>query len=664
MRARILTVASVLLGVQLLSSANAEDAVTVSYQEPLEQMQFGYAPAAGEQKPGLALARSLRFNAFGRRFDINLEDNRSLLGADQRALLGDRYQIYRGDIDGLANSWARLVIADGLPRGMLFDGAELWAIDVEGNSSTGQDKPFMYRLSDLQIAPGTMSCAGMSAVETGAELAKAVMSEVTANAAQGPGAVSEINIAVIADFEFTSDKGANTNAELLARMNNVDGIFSSQLGVQMNVNRIDTFAADDDPFTTLDSGELLDELSEYRSNTAEQNANGLSHLFTGRNLDTNTVGIAWTGALCHPYFGASLTQATHNVPTDSLIAAHEFGHNFGAPHDGTSGSECESETGDFLMATSINGSDEFSSCSISQVQDDIAQASAGASACITPLPGTDVEVFGGSQSAPVLLGDSATVTFDTNSIGTDDASGVNIVVAVPAGITLDSVSATSGTCSSGAGTASCALGTITAGSGSTVTLTAATSVVGRFDFDATVTADSDANSNNNQATVQLNVDPAVDLVATASAAAQVTLNTSTTIRPRVRNSSSIAATNVTVTVTPNGGIDIDSASWPEGSCDIANNVATCDAGSLPARSDSTLEIGITGRSEGDRSYAVSVGASETDRNGSNNDVSGQVTVGAAVTVSQSNSGGSGGGSLGWLSLLFLMLVARRRLTVS
>lgn len=659
MLARISTVAALLLGMTLLSPAKAEAAVSISYQEPLEQLQFHYASAPGDQKPGLVPARSLRFNAFGRRFDINLEDNRSLLAAEQRTLLGDRYQIYRGDIDGLADSWARLVVADGVPRGILWDGAELWAIEVGGGSSTGEGDAFIYRLSDLQIAPGTMSCSGMRAVETGAELAKVVMSEVTANAAQGPGAFSEIDIAVIADFEFTSDKGSATNAELLARMNNVDGIFSAQLGVQMNVNRIDTFTANDDPFTTLDSSELLDELSEYRSSEPGQNANGLSHLFTGRNLDTNTVGIAWTGALCHPYFGASLTQATHNVATDSLIAAHEFGHNFGAPHDGTSGSECESETGDFLMATSINGSDEFSSCSLSQIEDDIARASAGASACITPLPGTDVEMFGGSQSAPVLLGDSATVTFDANSIGTDDASGVDVVISVPTGVILDSLSATSGTCSSGAGTANCAIGTIAAGSGSTVTLTFATSVVGRFDFDATVTADLDANSNNNQATVQVNVDPAVDLVATASAAAQVALNGRTTIRPRIRNLSSIAATNVSVTVTSNGGIDIDSASWSSGSCNVANNVATCDAASLPAQSDSTLQVGITGRSEGNRSYAVSIVSTETDRNGSNNDVTGQVTVGAAGTVSQNDSGG-GGGSLDWLFLLFLMLVARRR----
>ncbi|MGB5624320.1 MAG: M12 family metallo-peptidase, partial [Woeseiaceae bacterium] len=525
---------------------------------------------------------------------INLEENRSLLNAEQRGLLGGRYQVYRGDIAGMPKSWVRLVIADEVPRGMLWDGTEFWAIEVARDASTNVDSAFMYRLGDLQIAPGALSCAEIGVTKNGGEFAKAIMSEISANAAQGPGATSQIDVAVIGDFEFTSDKGANTNAAMVTRINNVDGIFSMQLGVQFNVGRIDTFASNNDPFTDqLDAGTLLEELSDYRNATTAQNANGLSHLFTGRDLDTTTVGIAWTEALCNRRFGASVTQATHSVTTDSLIAAHEFGHNFGAPHDGASGEACESETGDFLMATSINGSDQFSSCSITQMQDDVAGA-----ACITPLPSTDVTLVAGGQPGMVLLGDSATVSFDANSVGTDTANDVTVDVTIPAGVTLSSVSTTAGNCTSGAGSASCAIGTITAGSGATVTLTATTSTVGSATFDATITANIDANANNNQAAVQFDIDPAVDMISTAAATAQVALNGSTIIRPSVRNSSSITATDVTVTLTPGAGINIDSASWSPGTCSIASNVATCDASSLAVQSTNTLQIGVTGTNEG------------------------------------------------------------------
>jgi hypothetical protein len=663
MRAQSTRVAAVFLGFILLATAHAEDGIEVIYQEPLEQVRMAYSTPSDEQKPGAAPARSLQFDAFGKRFDINLEVNRTLLDAMQRERLDERFEIYRGDIANKPGSWVRLVIADDLPRGMLWDGGELWAIDVTRNKATGVEEAFIYRLNDLQIAPGALACSEVSTAKNAGELAKAVLSEVTANAAQGPGATSQIDFAIIGDFEFTSAKGANANVELTTRMNNVDGIFSMQLGVQLNVNRIDTFAANNDPFSDeLDASALLDELTDYRSATPEQNANGLTHLFTGRDLDTTTAGIAYSGALCSRRFGAGLTQGTHSVTLDSLIAAHEIGHNFGAPHDGTSGSACESETGDFLMAPQLNGSDEFSACSITQMQDDVSAAS-----CITALPSTDVALVAGGQPAVVLLGNTGTVTFDANSVGTEDASGVNVDVTIPAGVSLSSVSATSGTCTSGAGAASCSIGSIAAGSGVTVTIEATTTAVGNANFVGSVTANTDANGNNNQATVGLTVDPAVDLVVTAGAAAQVALDASTIVRPVVENRATIVATDVTLTVTPGAGINMDSASWAPGTCDISNNVVTCQASSLAAQSNDTLQLAVTGTSAGSQSYAIEVTAAETDRDTSNNDASGQLSVSSGSTGSPGNTDSGGSGSIGWLSLLFLVLArlmsSRRRIPV-
>ncbi|MGH8308590.1 MAG: M12 family metallo-peptidase, partial [Steroidobacteraceae bacterium] len=48
-------------------------------------------------------------------------------------------------------------------------------------------------------------------------------------------------------------------------------------------------------------------------------------------------------------------------------AAHEIGHNFDAPHDGDTGAACASTPQSFLMAPRLNGSQQFSSCSIDQM---------------------------------------------------------------------------------------------------------------------------------------------------------------------------------------------------------------------------------------------------------------------------------------------------------
>ena len=606
MRTPTISIAATLLGFTLLSTTQAKDAIDVTYQEPLEQVEIEYDRVSREPGPGTAPARSLRFNAFGKRFVINLEVNRALLNARQRELLPEGLEIYRGDIAGVPDSWVRIVIADEVPRGMLWDGSELWAIEVASDPLTGVDRTYIYRLSDVQITPGALTCSEIRITNNAGEFAQSVFSEVAANAARGLGATSQIDVAVIGDFEFTSAKGSSANAELTTRMNNVDGIFSAQLGVQININRIDTFSTNSDPFTDqTQPALLLGELSNYRFATPAQHANGLSHLFTGRDLDTSSAGISYTGGLCSQQFGAGVTQGTHSVTVDSLIAAHEVGHNFGAPHDGVSGSPCESVTGSFLMAPQYSGSDTFASCSITEMQARVDTAS-----CISALLSADVAVVAGGQPAAVLLGDTATVTFDANNVGTDTASGVNAEVTIPTGVTLSSASATIGNCTSGAGAASCAIGTIAAGTGATLTITAATTAVGDVDFVASITADADLNSNNNQATVQLTVDPAVDLVAIAAAAAQVALNTNTTIRPSIENRSSIAATDVTVVVSPDAGIRVASASWSPGSCSVANNAATCQASSLAPQSTSLVQLGITGTSEGSRSYSISVSAAE------------------------------------------------------
>ena len=361
---------------------------------------------------------------------------------------------------------------------MFFDGHTLYAIEA-GPATNGAPAPVIFRLDDLAIEPGTLGCGHVMHAKNAGELFAAVKGEAGPAPASAPGATSNMDVGLVADYEFTNSMSPGTDAAMISRMNNVDGIFSSQLGVQLTITHIDSFASASDPFSdTADSEALLDELSDFRFQSLDQRATGLTHMFTGRDLSGSNVGIAYSGALCSSRYGAGLTQGTHGATIDALIAAHEIGHNFGAPHDGTSGSACESEPMIYLMAPSVNGSDEFSSCSITEMQDDVAAAP-----CIGPVPSTDIAVVAGGVPSSVYTDDSVSVAFDVDSVGTEDATGVTLDVTIPATVTVNSVTATSGSCSSGAGTASCTLGTIAGGSGVTVTLdtTAATARHARHD---------------------------------------------------------------------------------------------------------------------------------------------------------------------------------------
>src|SRR5262249_20458374 len=141
----------------------------------------------------------------------------------------------------------------------------------------------------------------------------------------------------------------------------------SQLGVKISLAPPTLFRTTNDPFTKTKASDLLSELKTYHQGSAAQLALGLSHLMTGRDLDGDTVGIAYIGTVCDGANASSLSEGRRPTTQSALIAAHEIGHNFGAPHDGETGA-CASTPQTFLMAPRLNGSDQFSACSIQQIQ--------------------------------------------------------------------------------------------------------------------------------------------------------------------------------------------------------------------------------------------------------------------------------------------------------
>ena len=534
--------------------------IMLSHYDSLQQlnMRTVSADAAnGAQKPGFAAPLTMSFDALGQRFDVELEANGRLMAVASENPLLAGVDIYRGELAGRPGSWARIVVANGMPQGMIWDGQDMYAIEAPGDSIVDTDEPIIYRLADAQVAPGSMSCGAMSFASTGAAAYEGIVAELS-NISQGPGAIEEIEVGTIGDFEFTNARGSDAAAatSITNRMNNVDGIFSQQLGIQITVTTIETFSNSNDPFTDeADAGNLLDEVSAYRSNTPAQNSNGLTHLWTGRDLNGTTVGVAWTGALCSNFFGAGLSEGNGSATFDSLVAAHEIGHNFGAPHDGESGSACENEASGFLMAPQLNGNDQFSACSISVMSNEASLAS-----CINPLPSVDMAV--GLEGAPnVLFGATSTVTYDIDNNGSLDATNVVADFTIPANLTLDSVASSAGTCTSGAGTVSCAIGTVAGFANETVDLTVTPTAIGQDTITATVTSDTDDRPGNNQEQLQFSVDPAVDLVVNTPTGADIKLNQSTTVTATLENRATIDATGVTLTIDVGNALNATAANW-------------------------------------------------------------------------------------------------------
>ena len=642
--------ASTLLVFSPLLHASESGGVVVSHYESLHNLSMGGGNFSDLQKPKQVASPSfIKFDAFGQSFEIDLEPNTRLISKAIQGGLPDEIGVYRGQLKGRPDSWVRIVIADGNPTGLIWDGKQMFAIEAPNDSALNTNSPAIYRLADTYIEPGLLGCGTTGEPGNAAATYQKLTGELDNVIAQAPGAVEELSVGMVGDFEFTNSMGTGADAAILTRMNNVDGIYSEQLGVQITVQTLDTFSDSNDPFTTSVPDDLLAELASYRVVTPTQNSQGLTHMFTGRNLESSTAGVAYRYALCSNRWGAGLSEGRRGATTDSLIAAHEIGHNFGAPHDGESGTACASVSGSFIMASSVNGSDQFSSCSL-----DIMRQAADIASCISSLPETDVSIGISGQVPNLLLGSTTDLVFDVSNNGTLDATNVEANFTVPTNLSIDSISATSGTCSAGAGQASCSIGTISGTSSQSVTISATATAVGAGTLNASVTADVDSNSGNNQESVQIVVDPATDLLVTGANTLSVTVDSATTITPIVENQSTLTATGVTLDVSFSSGLRVDSASWPNGTCTVSAGSIACQAASLGAQSSATIEVALTATSVGAQTYSATVSSSEADLDESNNAATGTVNV-AAAGNNNSNPSSGGGGSVApfWLVLILL-----------
>ena len=651
--------ASAVLTVSASASAAQAGRMAVAHFEPLQRLSIAEDGSAVAQKAGSNESATLSFDALGKTFDLRLEPNRALLGAAVREAIPNNVAVYRGSLEGKPNSWARIVVYEGAPSGLVWDGEEMYAIESPHDSSLPISAPVVYRLADTYIEPGSISCGSAAVSGNGAATLQKLVGELSGAIAQAPGAVEELNLGAAGDFEFTSARGGDSAAAsaITTRLNNVDGIFSQQLGVQINVQEIETFSSAADPFSdTGDAGTLLVEVATYREATPTQSSQGLTHLWTGRDLDTTTVGIAYSSALCHPRFGAGLSEGNGNATFDSLIAAHEIGHNFGAPHDGETGSPCEAETGDFLMTPSLNGSNQFSSCSIAEMQDDIAGAS-----CITPIPAVDMAVSLNGQASTLLLGADTVLEYDLPNNGTLQATNVTAEFTLPSTLTFESVTTTTGSCTNGAGTISCDLGTVAGSSDQTVTITATPSSLGVGTLTASVTADVDDRLNNNQEMLQVTVDPAVDLVVSLPGQATIDLDQSTTVNASLENRSVLDATGVTLTITLNNGLRVDSATWALGSCAISGQRVDCQASGLAAQSTTAINLGVTGVTAGSRSYTVQANSNEADARSADNTASSSIRI---RDPKDDSGGGAAGPLFLWLLGISALLARRSRRSLS
>jgi len=372
---------------------------------------------------GKPIAINLQFSAMGRDIQLQLQPSRlnriaKLAGMQHQSLPF----FYEGQVEGDANSWARVSINNGKPSGYLFHYGKLLQLESRTHlrgliEESDNDSPFIliepsssvkaasmlkslnlpvdnlsFPVDKEQYAPryelsndpafhaqsnATQNTLTQASEQFSSRISlsapNSISQSITTRDAIGTAVTRAIRIGIVVDSRFNEAHQNRGLARALSIINSADAIYQSQLGVAIIVEGIRVY---DDPATDpmRNSGGTVDEiLGSFRSIRIadERLSNDLTlvHLFSGHRDPNRVIGLGWISTACR-LDGYDLSMSTP-FPFDALLAAHEIAHNLGSLHDDNP--QCMVENNrqsNTLMWPELSGSStaEFSACSMRNMQ--------------------------------------------------------------------------------------------------------------------------------------------------------------------------------------------------------------------------------------------------------------------------------------------------------
>ncbi|HET6890583.1 MAG TPA: M12 family metallo-peptidase, partial [Pyrinomonadaceae bacterium] len=291
--------------------------------------------------------------------DIRAANYRAVaVGADGivRELPRTPLRTYRGVVNGMENAEARFTIDEQSFEGLIITPHERYFVESARKfSSSAGAKSFVFYAASSLKDQGFECGATKLAHHMAEEFARIKSDKLTPSEAKGslsPSAARDITpeevfapkpvaeLATEADFEYRQlfASAAATNNDIANIMNQVDGIYDTQLGIKISIVFQRVWETNTDPYTSTDAGVLLNQFRTGYNGSfgGSPPARDIAHLWTGKNLDGNTIGVAFPGVVCAiPTFAYGLSQSMEPTLSGSErvgLTAHEIGHNFSAVH--------------------------------------------------------------------------------------------------------------------------------------------------------------------------------------------------------------------------------------------------------------------------------------------------------------------------------------------
>jgi uncharacterized membrane protein YgcG len=160
-------------------------------------------------------------------------------------------------------------------------------------------------------------------------------------------------IACDADVEFYNKNFASvtlTELDIESVLNVVEAIYEADVGITYSLGTVIVRTSNPDPYTSSAPGTLLNQFRSEWNNNQSGIQRDIAHLFTGRNIDNNVIGIAWLSVICSGSSGYGLSQSKYApaMANRAALTAHELGHNWSAGH-------CDSQAQCAIMCSGLGG---------------------------------------------------------------------------------------------------------------------------------------------------------------------------------------------------------------------------------------------------------------------------------------------------------------------
>ena len=327
-------------------------------------------------------------------FRLFVQDNAGAI----REIVAPPTSTYRGWLGENSNCVVAATISKDEVRAVIkaADG-KFWHVQpvgAAGVSGGGKGLHAVYESSDVIGDQGVCGVTGDPVAPVRAESAGGESPQPLV-----VGTVGRTEIAFDADFEFYQANGSDvdrTVADIEMIMNQVGLIYQNQVDICYALTAIIVRTAEPDPYTSTDKDTLL---CEFRN---EWNGywfipRDVAHLMTGKNINGNTIGLAYFAGVCNPVvstcggssgskgYGFSESRYTTTLALRVSLTAHELGHNWNACHCdqmGCTGGGADADCG--IMNSVNNGSLVFGSRAVNSITSYRSSATCLAT-CVNPV---------------------------------------------------------------------------------------------------------------------------------------------------------------------------------------------------------------------------------------------------------------------------------------